>query len=183
MKSLDQLVVIDTETSGTNPFVHEVLSIALYPLKEGAPPLEVHVKYSHINWTEYARRNFNQFKDKWQRVAIEPAPAVEEIERYLRVNFGNETVILVGHNVGFDISFLRKLSFLAGADMIDGISHRSIDTHSILYYLHLKNLGPKEFTTSDGAFKHFNISIPLKDRHTAIGDAIATEILFRKLLD
>ena len=182
MNNLDHLVVIDTETSGTNPFEHEVLSIALSPLKKSIPKFEIYVRPKSINWTEYARQNFLNFQEKWNTLAKPPEIASQEVEDYIKKYFIDTPVILIGHNVGFDISFIRKLANSAGKEMIKGISHRSIDTHTILYYLYLTGKGPKESTSSDGAFKHFNIKLPPGQRHTAMGDALATERLFLKLI-
>lgn len=182
MNGLINLVAIDVETSGTNPFENEILSIALAPLNEEITPLDIYIKHNHINWSEYAQLNFGRFQEQWFERGISPKSACKQIEDYLQENYKDQPIILVGHNVGFDISFLRKLAFSAGREMIRGISHRSIDTHSILYYLHLRGLGPKEFTNSDGAFQYFDIPIVPNRRHTALGDAIATRDLFRKLL-
>ncbi|WP_439609603.1 3'-5' exonuclease [Hydrogenophaga sp.] len=182
MNGFVNLVAVDVETSGTNPFENEILSIALAPLSEEIVPLEIYVKHAHIKWSEYAKLNFGRFQEQWIRLGIPPKSACKQIEDYLQANYQDQPIILIGHNVGFDISFLRKLAFTAGREMIRGISHRSIDTHSILYYLHLRGLGPKEFTNSDGAFQYFDIPIIPTRRHTALGDAIATRDLFRKLL-
>jgi len=40
----NNLVVVDLETSGTNPFRHEVLAVGLVPLTEKIPPYLLYVR-------------------------------------------------------------------------------------------------------------------------------------------
>jgi DNA polymerase-3 subunit epsilon len=177
------LVVIDLETSGTNPFLHDVLTVGLVPLTEAAPPCVVHVRPKEIYWSRYAKENFARFSAAWESEAVSPIAACEAIEQYLSRVFRKEPVTAIGHNVGFDMAFLRKLAFLAGKEEIAGISHRALDTHTILYLLFLSGQIPSSALSSDGAFKYFDISVPKDARHTALGDALATRELFLRLLD
>jgi DNA polymerase-3 subunit epsilon len=171
------LVVVDVETSGTNPFIHELLAVGLAPVVESAPPLLVHVRAHRIEWGEYAKRNFSKFEATWDADAISPQDACAEIESYLRRVFGSKTATPVGHNIGFDTAFLRRLAFRGGINELPGLSHRSLDTHTMLYLLHLKGIIPASALTSDGALRHFGIAVPDEARHTALGDALATREL------
>jgi DNA polymerase III epsilon subunit-like protein len=175
------IVVVDLETSGVNPFRHEVLAVGLAPLDRGLPPLSVYVRPERIQWTEYAERNFERFSGEWNAESISPAEACVSIERYLAEVFSGKPVTPLGHNVGFDLAFLRKLAFLGGRDQLAGLSHRAIDTHTLLYMLASKGQIPHDAATSDGAFRHFGIAVD--GRHTAIGDAIATRDLVYRLLE
>jgi DNA polymerase III subunit epsilon len=105
------------------------------------------------------------------------------IEEYVRTTFGGEEVTLVGHNIGFDVAFLRKLAFEGGREQLAGISHRALDTHTLLYVLALENRIPVSATKSDGAFRHFGIQVPPSKRHTALEDARATRALLLAILD
>ena len=90
---------------------------------------------------------------------------------------------VVGHNVGFDVAFLRQLAFQAGLNEVPLISHRVIDTHTMLYLLHLSGVIPEDALSSDGAFRHFEIGPQAFARHTALGDALATRELFMRVLE
>ena len=177
----NNLVVIDVETSGVNPFKHEVLAIGIVPLIETIPPCLVYIRPLEIEWSTFARNNFDKFSTEWEEKAIPPSEACRVIEKYLAEVFNGQPATVIGHNVGFDIAFLRKLAFLAGKDEIAGISHRMLDTHTMLYLLYLNGLIPSTAMRSDEAFKHFSIKVNDAERHTALGDAIATRELVLKL--
>lgn len=181
-KNLRNFVIIDVETSGVNPFKHEVLSVGLVPMDPDLPSTEIHIRPDTIQWTEYARKNFEQFSSEWDAHAISPVEACNAIESYLGTLFSGELATPVGHNIGFDLSFLKRLAFLGGRDEIGGLSHRAIDTHTLLYLLFLKGKVPKKVTSSDGAFDYYGIQIDKQHRHTALGDATATRELVRRIL-
>jgi len=175
------LAVIDVETSGVNPFNHEILSIGIIPLSDGFKPCKVYIRHINIEWSSYALQNFQKFSSDWDSNALSPVEAVIHIENYLADTFNSEVVTLIGHNIGFDVAFLRKLAFQAGKDQLVGASHRMLDTHTMLYLLFLNGLLPRTALSSDGAFSYFGIKVSEKDRHTALGDAIATRELVIKL--
>lgn len=177
------LVVVDIETSGTNPFMHEALALAFVPVGANIPPASFYVSHESIVWSDFARRNFENFQRTWRQEAVSARRTCEAIEQYLQRHFGDATVTLVGHNIGFDVAFLRKLAFQGGRDQLAGVSHRAVDTHTLLYVLAMQGLIPYEAVTSDGAFRYFNIEIAAEARHTAMGDALATRELLIRILD
>jgi DNA polymerase III epsilon subunit-like protein len=177
------LVVVDTETTGENPFIHEILSAAFLPIAL-EERLEVHVKVNdNASWTSYGRDLFSNFEEQWTADAVDAAEAVRRIEEFIQDNFQGEEINLVGHNVAFDRFFLARLASRAGATSIRGISHRTIDTYSLLTILQLLGRIPKSATSSSGAFSYFGIEVPKSQRHTAMGDAVATKQLFLRVLN
>ncbi|MCR8956336.1 3'-5' exonuclease [Variovorax sp. S2] len=176
------LVAIDVETSGANPFKHEVLAIGFSPIDESIPSKTVYIRHNEIEWSPHAHEIFLNYSEEWEKQSVNPTLAHKEIENYLSQHFRDHAITPVGHNIGFDLAFLRKLAFQSGHEHISGISHRAVDTHTLLYVLALKNIIPISATTSDGAFSYFGIGIEDKDRHTAIGDAEATSDLLKKIL-
>lgn len=185
MKALDlsTLVVVDTETTGENPFVHEILSAAFVPVEQPAQ-LEVHVKVrDNASWSKYGQSLFEKIEGEWQQRAVLASEAVQKIEEFLDSHYQGREVNLVGHNVAFDRFFLARLASRAGVKSIRGISHRTVDTHSLLTVLHILGKIPSEATSSSGAFEYFNIKVPKARRHTALGDAVATRELFLRLID
>lgn len=176
------LAVVDVETSGINPFKHQILSIGIVPLKKEMKPFQVYIRHPDIEWSTYALNNFQKFSSDWELNALSVVEAVNLLEGYLADTFNGEVVTLIGHNIGFDVAFLRKLAFQAGKDQLVGASHRMLDTHTMLYLLFLNGLLPNSALTSDGAFSHFGITVSEAERHTALGDAVATRELLVKLI-
>jgi DNA polymerase III epsilon subunit-like protein len=180
------LVVIDLETSGTNPFVHDVLAIGLVPVFDIGKPTEIYIRpnaMQELQWTEHARKHFEKYARPWKTNAVSPFDACEAIEQYIENELSLKQLTPVGHNIGFDVAFMRKLAFLGKREELRGVSHRAVDTHTLLFTLFLKGLIPSSALSSDGAFSHFGIDVPDSVRHTAIGDALATRDLFLRLLE
>lgn len=176
------LLVVDTETTGQDPFAHEVLSVGLVAL-DSSDSVELHVELpAGAGWTDFGYDNFRRFEDDWRSGARPALEVVRSIESFIRHVFGGVKINLVGHNMAFDRFFLAKLAYRAGVESIAGVSHRTVDTFSLLMALHLSGRIPIDATTSSGAFEYFGISVPEKVRHTALGDAIATKQLFLRVL-
>lgn len=178
---LNQAVAIDVETSGVDPFVHKVLAIAIAPLDKSKGFLKVYVKHQDIAWTTRAKEFFDGYKSEWLERAVDPSEAYQTIEKFL-INRFKTPVTALGHNVGFDMMFMRQLSSLSGRESLPFISHRAVDTHSVLYFMSALALVPNEALSSDGAFDYFGINVADEDRHTALGDAVATRDLFQACL-
>lgn len=183
MELTRDLIVVDVETTGSNPFIHDLLSLALVPIVGDSEPLVVHVRPEQLKWSEYGLQNFQRFDHDWERFSVSPREALAEVENYLARLLQGQSATLVGHNVGFDMGFLRKLAFLCGKSEIQGISHRTLDTHTLLYLGWLQGKLPQTALTSDGAFQSLRIGPSRETRHTALGDALATRTLFLRLVE
>lgn len=177
------LLIVDVETTGPNPLLHELLSVALVPVDLQLAPLLVHVREKRLRWTSFGLKNFETFRDEWSNSAVDCFSAAQLIDQYLMAFGRGEPFTLVGHNVGFDRAFLRRLAARSGRTDFDQISHRTIDTHSLLYALVLQGRLPTAALSSDGAFSYFGISVSASERHTALGDAVATRALFLRLVN
>jgi len=178
----EDLVVVDVETTGTNPFQHQIVSLAMVPLDPNKPPLEVFIATKDPVWHETAARFFEPTRRQWEAEAVQPDEACRVVHEYLAKQYGR-TVTPVGHNIGFDVAFLRQLAYRGGLDELPLMSHRALDTHTLLYWSYMRGLVPKKAVTSSGAFEHFGIELSDQRRHTAIGDALATRDLILKLLE
>jgi DNA polymerase III epsilon subunit-like protein len=181
---LSNVIVIDIETTGPNAFEHELLSLALVPIRRDLPPLSIHVQVDEVTvWSSYAETNWRRFEKDWRRNALPSNAAAEIVQEYLDKLPGDKDYILAGHNVGFDRTFFSKLAFRAGRSEFRKVSHRNIDTFTLLFRLAALGEVPEEATTSTGAFRYFGIRVPEPERHTALGDALATRVLVEILLD
>ena len=177
--NLNNVVVVDTETSGPDPFSHQLLSVSFSPINEGIECLDIYIRPDDIVWSKLAKEFFKKYENKWLKKSVSSEQAYRLINNYLNVNFDNK-VLLLGHNVGFDLSFLKKLAHSTGNEFFKNISYRSIDTHTLLFLYSIYH--DKNISDLSGALEYFDIFIANNERHTALGDAIATKKLFNKLL-
>ena len=179
------LVIIDTETGGVDPHTHSLLSVAFVSL-DGERRLEVFVREATLV-TNPESMKVNGIDLAWiEREGLSPREACDQLDAFLREEVrlgGGKPALLVGHNVAFDLAFLKRLYRHAGETQESPlISHRSLDTHTLLWALAALGRVPASACGSDGAFSHYQVAPPQELRHTALGDAVATRALLRHLL-
>jgi DNA polymerase III subunit epsilon len=181
---LGRVIVFDTETGGLDPFIHSLLSIGLVSY-DGTRRTEIFVCEPDIGFHPRSMQ-VNGIDLDWIREhGVSPREAVAQVEAFLAETAPERPdppAMMVGHNVAFDLSYMRRIYSLAGQPFPREFSHRSIDTHTILWSLAVRGALPFDATSSDGAFKWFQIEPPPEARHTALGDAIATRDLLEQLL-
>ena len=182
-----RLLFIDTETGGLDATLCSLLSLGLVVWENGEMlgSMELFIAEPEILIETEAQLVHGLTIEKLRACGISPAEAVARIEAFLAQHFILGTagaVPLAGHNVGFDIAFLRRLYRLGGRDYDRIFSHRTLDTAGILRFLVIAGLLPLEGAGSTAAFDHFGITFGDHARHSALGDAEATAILFTKLV-
>ncbi len=82
--------------------------------------------------------------------------------------------VLVAHNAPFDMAFLHRHAARIGAQF----DHPVFDTVLLSAIL----FGQTESHTLDALADRFGVVIPEEDRHTAIGDTVATAEVFQRML-
>lgn len=176
----DQILVIDTETGGLNPQEHSILSLGMTSWN-GQHSQEFFILEKTLV-THPRSMEINGIDLKWLRShGKSPHETCEHIDHFLK-DLPTRPLILAGHNISFDIAFLKRLYRLAQRPLPDVFSHRSVDTHSLLWLLAQQGHIPAHACTSDGAFAYFDIEPPEELRHTALADAIATRELLKKIV-
>ena len=184
MNMKDKLLFIDTETGGLNPDKHSLLSLAMvvWQNKELIDSQEILIKDGQLSVTEEALSINKIDIENHKKLALPSSQAFERCIKFISQHFPDQKQItLAGHNVHFDVAFLKVFFSQNNTRFSTYFSHRIIDTSSILYYLHLAGHLKEKAISSDEAFALFNIQVD--GRHTALGDAVATAELFNKLLD
>ena len=177
----NQVVVIDTETGGLNPYEHSILSIGLTSWDQ-SHKREIFVLEDTL-CTHPRSMEINRIDIEWIKThGVSPEVACDQIEAFISQLKVPRPLLFAGHNLSFDLAFLRRLYRHANRSLPSDFSHRSIDTHSLLWSLVAVGTCPPEVCTSDGAFNYFNVSPPEHLRHTAMGDALATRDLLEKIL-
>jgi DNA polymerase-3 subunit epsilon len=183
MKHSDRILFIDTETGGLDPINYSLLSVGLVLWRECEihETKEIFINDGKLNATKEALEINKIDLDDHRINSISSYEAIQQMIQFIERNFDtSEKITLAGHNVGFDISFVRYLLDSQNYNFGDYFSHRSIDTASILNYLYLAGKLESKIVSSTEAFNHFGIEV--SGRHTALGDAIATAELFTKLI-
>jgi DNA polymerase III subunit epsilon len=187
---MTRLLVIDTETGGVDPQIHSILSLAGIVWEDGGLGAEFEVLIAEPVLTVTARAleiNRIELTEHCKR-AVTPAEALAQFKSFLTHNLSEELesrdkITLAGHNVNFDVGFLKRLCRFAGAHFGDMFSHRTMDTAGLLRFLTLAQRLKLSGAGSTEAFEYFGIELPQGKRHTALGDATATALLLNKLID
>jgi DNA polymerase III subunit epsilon len=179
----DKILFIDTETGGLDPNQNSLLSVALviWQKFEIIDSTEILIDDGILNVSEKAieinKIDLSEHKIK----ALNSRDAINNFQKFLIKHFPqNEKITLGGHNINFDVNFLRHFLVRHNYDWYKRFSHRLVDTATILYYLYLSEKLKEKAISSDEAFKLFGIKVD--QRHSALGDAIATAKLFTSLL-
>ena len=180
----NRLLFLDTETGGLDPHKHSLLSIGVVVWDALAGELfsdEYFVSSDDYIITKTAMQlnHFDEYSHKQN--ALNPECIVDNIIKIKQEYFSEyPSIPLAGHNIVFDIQFVKKMFSSCGRSYEKVFSHRSVDTYSIIKYLADCNLLPDEINSSAKAFKYFGIHV--NGRHTALGDAEATMQLYSKLV-
>lgn len=173
-----KILFIDTETGGLIPEKHSLLSIGLVFWEDGAlkATKEFFLKEEKYIVDESAMLingiNLSELKEKGKS----KSSIKQELVFFIKEHFKNEKVYLGGHNVSFDIAFMKQLFTLDEFNSL--FSYKNIDTMSILKFLSLK--GVCDSNSLDEAIEYFGVENIA--RHSALGDAIITAKLFTILL-
>lgn len=179
----DKILFIDTETGGLDPSKNSLLSIALVIWKnfEAIDSKEILINDGILNVTPEAMKVNGIDLSTHVKNAVSPEIAIKEINEFLVMHFEqSEKITLGGHNINFDVNFLRYFLVANNFPFHKRFSHRYVDTATILYYLYLGGKLKQRAISSNEAFDFFGIAV--EKRHTALGDAIATARLFSLLV-
>ncbi len=182
--NFNNFIFLDTETGGLDPYKDNLLSVGLVS-GDGEDTMEFYVKESDniVNGDEAKSVN-NIDIELVKKIGVSPKEAISKIHSFIEIcksKNNDKNPIFVGHNIAFDLAFVRKLYSLAGYNQ-PRFSHRTIDTHSLIYFQVLQNKLPASSASSGEAFKLFEVHVDKTKRHTALGDAVATRELFFKLV-
>jgi len=172
-------VVLDLETTGMSLTCDQVVSMAAYRVVEGRILLG-DIFSSLVNPDQAIPPSAVRIHGIVPSM-VARAPLFEEVfDQFLRY-LGTD--ILVGCHVNFDLNFLnicmqQKYGFHLQNLALDAM----FMCRTILFPRHLRSyaIRYKGDQDLDMVAKHFGIQIP--ERHTALGDALATAMIFQRIL-
>lgn len=176
---MTRLLVLDCETGGLDPSTDALLSVGLVDWQDGAvlrteeimidpEGLACHAKALEVNGIDL---------EVHCAYSVPRAYAARKITDFCRP-MGRPWI--AGHNVAFDISFVRRL--FTPEELRKVFSHRPLCTLQILGYLGHAGKIPDGIGKLDQAITYFGLEMPAGKRHSALADALATAELYSKLL-
>ncbi len=180
------MIVLDVETTGTNPDVHSIVSIGAVDFNN---PTEQFYKECRI-WDgarveqEALAVNGYSEADIKDPAKLSEREAVESFFVWLE---GKENITIAGHNPLFDIGFIQAASARNQIDF--PLAQRSIDQHTLAFaHMTARGITPptrnrKSDLNSDKVMEY--VGIPTEPKpHKAINGAIwEAEAISRLLLD
>ena len=162
-------VSLDTETTGLNVRRDRMLSIAAVPLHGGR--IFGAVVFDRLVNPGYRIPPGSTAVHSITDAMIADAPPFPDIAEDL-ARFCGERV-WVGHNIGFDIAILRHEAKLAGLPWREPIGLDTLRLYAALY--------PRAPDVElDGVAA--DLAVDVRGRHTALGDALVTAEVYRRLL-
>lgn len=178
----NRLLFIDTETGGVDPAEHSLFSVGVVVWESGNIIFEdeLYIKDTVYKITAQALDINNINISQIDKIGLDKQDIIKKLKSIKEEYFNNTIMTVAGHNIGFDVSFLKQLYKDCNSIFLEDFSHRTIDTSSILQFLFFSKKLETNISSSDVAFKYFNIEV--KKRHTALDDCRATVYLFNKLI-
>jgi len=186
-----KLLWVDTETSGLNPFEHDILSIALLVEIDGEIKDKLYLKIQPINpdnVTDEALK-INGFTRDELKTFMKSQKALRKIlnllEKYVDKYKKNKTMedkfVLAGYNVTFDSSMLSEFCKKLGYKYLGAfLDYHKLDIASLVLFLKANNKLKIDGFKLINVAKHLQASI---QAHDALSDIEATREISYKLLE
>lgn len=174
--SEQKFLVVDTETTGLNIQTDQIVSIGIVPIQAFSICVKDTKEWilAHPNGSGSG----SHIHEVIPSDQIRGIPEKEVAQSFLKAAQG---AIIIGHHVNFDFEMLHK--FLASTLQVE-LNNPYYDTGRMF-----KRLSGNAYSTLDHEPMSLaldkickDLDIPIHDRHTALGDASATAILFMRLL-
>lgn len=167
-------VVLDTETTGFDKVEDRILSIGALKLKNNIiqvdEVLDIYIHQEKFNKETVAVHGI--LKNSKQK-RLEETVAIRQFLKYVG------DAVIVAHHASFDMGMINMALMRMG---LPKLKNTILDTGTLYKKTLIKSylVQPQQHYTLDDLANKFGIS--KKDRHTALGDAYITAIVFLKLL-
>jgi DNA polymerase-3 subunit epsilon len=172
----DRWIVFDTETTGTTPSRDRIVSFGAVAIENSIiNPEDSFECVVRIPYNSSAVVVHGITKEQADREGIEEAEAVERFAKFIG------DACLVGHHVAFDVIVVNHANVRHGIPIM---SNGAVDLMQLVMAMEDRKLiKPRANATDfslDGLLDHFHVG--KSGRHTAMGDAFLTAMIFLQLL-
>ena len=170
-----RFVVLDTECTGLDPKKDRILSIGAIPLQNGRfrvrEVLELYLRQTYFDSRSVPIHGI---------LPDGPHKRIPEKEALSMLLETLDNSIVVGHHTGFDLAVINQALSRHG---LPKMKNPCLDTSRLYRKAMVQSPvnKPKEMYSLDELAQKFDLS--RKDRHTALGDAYITAIIFMRILE
>lgn len=182
----NKFLVIDVESGGLDPLKHSILTLGCVVWNDGAIDGSILIKIAEEQIVaEQSALDVNGIDiDELRTTGVNPYVAVTQLEQFLAKHDMRSRVQLVGHNLPFDVGFLKRLYTLTGRSYASKFSYRGLCTQSITIFLQAAKRLNIKGSSGDVVFGHFNVApLRVNGKHDALGDATACAKVLTKYMD
>lgn len=178
------MIVVDIETTGTNPQKHSIVSIGAIDLEAPSERFYIECHFWDGAHIDPSALIVNDADEASVRDANKPEEG-EAVRRFFEWLDERGNVLLAGQNPLFDIGFLQAAAARHHIDF--QLAHRSIDLHTVAFFHMIKNRieppfrNKKSDINSDYIMAYAGIPTEPKP-HNALNGAIWEAEAFSRLL-
>jgi DNA polymerase III epsilon subunit-like protein len=180
---------VDTETGGLDSEKASILSLGAVILEDGAIVDEFYVLINEGSTlvAEPAALKVNGLTiDQIKQDGTYPEEALNQFTKFLMRNYlPMSNVTLVGHNLQFDVGFIKRLFKHANKPALFNkiFSYKMIDTMQLIQVMRLADRVTIPSVSLNDSCAAYTITIRTEERHNATEDAKATAILLAKIIE
>lgn len=177
-----KLLVLDFETGGLDPATDAICSLAAVVYNDG-PEETLHLLIDDPEGAKNpdAMAVHGITQEDINATGVGPWVAVQRLKAMLQRNDMRGRVVLAGHNLTFDVGFLRRLYRLAGEDYRAQFMYGGLDTKSAA--LMFEQAGRLRFDSSSLVDVAPALGVKHEGAHDALADAVVTAKVLKKMTD
>ncbi len=173
-----RLAFVDLETTGINPFTHEIIEIGCLVAKQNdngewvtVEEFEFKVKPEHIETAQPEALRINHYDESVWMFAHTQEQALQTLSQKC------DGCVMVGQNVSFDYAFLAAK--FGKYNIKDPFFYAKLDTISLAYMRFRKDTTMTSFTLRELCER---LGIKNEKAHSALADIRATFEVFKRLM-
>ena len=181
-ENLKILVAFDLETTGLDPFTHDIIELAIVPLspdfsRSSLPEFTARIKACHPE---------NADPDALWVSGLNPSEGedIKKVASDIVIWMADNHISRlepVGHNLKFDLEFLR-IKFPSLSRLFSAHGHDSMQLAIIMNDISLLQTGEKIFPSVSLRNLKLQLGMDIPVQHRAIDDALDAAELYRRLM-